>query len=59
MVIRINNGQMIPCDGLIVYCPSEIVYCNTKNLDGESNLKKKIFFPELCEKVNVTINANK
>lgn len=41
MVIRVNKDQQIPVDGLIVGASEPHVYISTKNLDGETNLKRK------------------
>jgi len=41
MVIRVNKEQQIPVDGLIVGSSEPNVYVSTKNLDGETNLKRK------------------
>lgn len=41
MVIKVLKDQQIPIDGLIIGPASDVVFLSTKNLDGETNLKRK------------------
>ena len=40
-VLLIRDGERIPCDCLVLVSPSNPVYVETSNLDGEINLKPK------------------
>lgn len=41
MVMKIMKDEQIPMDGLIIGASSDVVFVSTKNLDGESNLKRR------------------
>lgn len=47
-IIRLENDHEVPADVLIIYSsnPSGLVFVDTMNLDGETNLKEK---QALCE----------
>ena len=47
-IIKIRNNQEIPCDILLLKASSfnGIAFLDTKNLDGETNLKPKLSFKE-------------
>jgi len=47
-IIRLESDQEVPADILIIYSsnPSGLVFVDTMNLDGETNLKEK---QALCE----------
>ena len=42
-IIKIKNDQTVPCDIVIINTsePKGLCYVETKNLDGETNLKNK------------------
>lgn len=52
-IIKLQRGDYIPADLLLVYSTSEKADCfvETKNLDGETNLKMKTVHPCFREKV--------
>ena len=41
MLLIIRKGENIPCDGILMHSEEEHVYVETKNLDGETNYKRK------------------
>lgn len=51
-VVRVNNSEFSPCDLLIIKSSDESGICHieTKNLDGETNLKIREAVPFLHEK---------
>jgi len=43
-IVRVNKDTEFPTDMLLVYAQKDIVYVDTMNLDGETNLKEKYLF---------------
>jgi P-type E1-E2 ATPase len=43
-VIRAEKDKEFPADMLLLCAPKDIVYVDTMNLDGETNLKEKYLF---------------
>ncbi|CEM07868.1 unnamed protein product [Vitrella brassicaformis CCMP3155] len=52
-IVKVINEQYFPADLLLLNCSDEfgICYVETKNLDGETNLKHKSCIPEVAELV--------
>jgi phospholipid-transporting ATPase len=48
-IVRVNEDDMIPCDIVLVRSSDEkgVLYIETKNLDGETNLKNKYVHKEV------------
>lgn len=42
----VNKDKEFPADLLLLYAPKEIIYVDTMNLDGETNLKEKYVFTQ-------------
>lgn len=44
MVVKVEENQFFPADMILLYSsgPKGICYIETKNLDGETNLKHKV-----------------
>ena len=42
--MKVIKDQEFPSDILLLYGSKEIVYVDTMNLDGETNLKEKFLF---------------
>ena len=40
-VIRISKDESFPCDMLFIYSRNDVIFVDTMNLDGETNLKPK------------------
>ena len=40
----VSKDKEFPADLLLLYAPREIIYVDTMNLDGETNLKEKCVF---------------
>ena len=43
-IVKVIKDQEFPSDILLLYGSKEIVYVDTMNLDGETNLKEKFLF---------------
>eukprot|EP00347_Sterkiella_histriomuscorum_P006239 403353535 len=43
-VVMVQKDKEFPSDLLLLYAPKEIIYVDTMNLDGETNLKEKNVF---------------
>ncbi len=43
-IVKVIKDQEFPSDILLLYGSREIVYVDTMNLDGETNLKEKFLF---------------
>ena len=43
-IIRVMKDKEFPADLLLLAAPKDIVYVDTMNLDGETNLKEKYLF---------------
>ena len=52
-ILKIEEEDPVPADLLIIYSsdPSGTCYVETKNLDGETNLKSKYVVKELIDKI--------
>ena len=50
-IVKVKENEFYPCDMLLINSktPKGICYVETKNLDGETNLKHKTAPLELCE----------
>lgn len=48
-VIQVQKDTEFPADLLLLTAPKEIVYVDTMNLDGETNLKEKYLFDKTIE----------
>lgn len=42
--IKVDKDNEFPADLLLLTAPKEVVYVDTMNLDGETNLKEKYLF---------------
>jgi phospholipid-transporting ATPase len=54
MVVKVLENQFFPADLILLYSsgPKGICYIETKNLDGETNLKHKVTNKEVMEHCN-------
>ncbi len=43
-IVMVKKDQEFPSDMLLLYGAKEIIYVDTMNLDGETNLKEKFVF---------------
>jgi magnesium-transporting ATPase (P-type) len=43
-IVMVSKDREFPADLLLLYAPREIIYVDTMNLDGETNLKEKSIF---------------
>jgi len=43
-IVMVSKDREFPVDLLLLYAPKEIIYVDTMNLDGETNLKEKYVF---------------
>lgn len=43
-VVMVHKDKEFPADILLLYATKEIIYVDTMNLDGETNLKEKNVF---------------
>ena len=58
-IIQIHKDEAFPCDMLFVYSKSDVIFVDTMNLDGETNLKPKtIVSKELFDDIKNKNNAN-
>lgn len=48
-LVRVEEDEPIPCDMILMRAsdPKGIIYIETKNLDGETNLKNKYVHKEI------------
>lgn len=48
-IIKVENDKYVPCDLVILHSsdPKGVCYVETKNLDGETNMKMKTCHKEL------------
>lgn len=57
-VIRVSKDETFPCDMLFVYARNDIIFVDTMNLDGETNLKpKSLLSKELYEFVKEDLES--
>lgn len=58
-IVQVNNEQYFPADLILLKSAnlSGLAYVETKNLDGETNLKHKSCIKEIHQSMNTTQNA--
>src|SRR5690606_38679662 len=40
-IVRVSKDESFPCDMMFIYSRHEVIFVDTMNLDGETNLKPK------------------
>lgn len=55
-LVKIEKDQTFPADLLLVCAPNEIIFVDTMNLDGETNLKPKEIAHEMINNDKIILN---
>ena len=60
-IIKVHEGEYFPCDMLLIKSslPKGVCYVETKNLDGETNLKHKQASKNISKHADSIIDGNK
>ena len=57
-LVKVFKDTEFPADLLVVSAPKEVVYVDTMNLDGETNLKEKYLFDKSYASADDFIGLN-